>query len=166
MSDSDQPQAPVTADPPQAAPEGDSSVGVAEPFRVAAPSGPTIVEKVILLVDSNPATRDSRARAMESRGLNIDVAANSGEALSRFSSGVYDLVLIDLGHRDRAERLAQELRETRPRQRVAFLVGGPKYVITSPIKKPLPRPSPAKASRGTVSFDFGQRVRDAEADKA
>lgn len=132
-----------------------------------APSGPAIVEKVILLVDSNPATRDSRAKAMENRGLNIHIAMSSGEAVSRFSAGVYDLVLIDLGQRDRAERLAHDLRLIRPRQRVAFLVGGPKYVITSPIRKSVQRSgSAAKPSSDAVPFDFGQRVRDTEAEKA
>lgn len=166
MTGADQPQTPATVETHEVVPQGNTNVIAADPSRAAAPPAPAIVEKVILLVDSNPITRDSRAKAMEKRGLNIHIAANSGEALSRFSSIAYDLVLIDLGHRDRAERLAQDLRLIRPRQRVAFLVGGPKYVITSPVKKPLPRAAAvAKPSTDAVAFDFGQRVRDTEAGK-
>ncbi len=166
MNGADQPQTAAIAETRETGPQDKSTAIAADPSPVAVPSGPAIVDKVILLVDSNPITRGSRAKAMEKRGLNIQVAASSGEALSRFSSGTYDLVLIDLGHRDRAERLAQDLRLIRPRQRVAFLVGGPKYVITSPLRKPLPRAaSAAKSSSDAVPFDFGQRVRDTEAEK-
>lgn len=168
MIDSDRPQPTVLGDASGAELPGESHPASPVPSRLPAAAAPEIVEKVILLVDVNPVTRDSRARVMERRGIAVHTVGSSGEAILRFSSGSYDLVLIDLGrNRERAERLAEELRLNRPRQRVAFLVGGPQYVVASPVKKQRPNAAAKrKDASGVAPFDFGQRVRETETGKA
>ncbi len=127
--------------------------------------------KTILVVDANPRTRGSRVTSMSERGVTVHSAGTAAAALVRFSSGTYDLVLIDPGEdTNGANRLVQELRLRKPRQMVAFFVGGPPFVKMLPTPKRASgiRAVPDKAEtqeapvpRG-AAFDFGEKIREAE----
>lgn len=135
-------------------------------------------KKTVLLVDSDTRSRESRAKIMRTLGVTVDCAHSLRAARSRFQSGPYNLVLVDAGDdAEGAEALVQEIRSKKPRQLVAFLVGSPLFVSTSP--KPMstrarrvpPPAAPAvpvlKASASAASAaDFGQRIKDAEAQQA
>jgi CheY-like chemotaxis protein len=148
-----------------------------KPAKVAAPevrNSPLAVRisesKTVLLVDSNPRTRESRAKVFRTRGLIVHCASNAQTARNRVATAVYDLVLVDLGQDfETAEKLVQEIRANNPRQRAGFLVGRPSYIATS-LKRDstqqvrLPEAETAlPAKRLEYLSDFGQRVRDAEA---
>jgi CheY-like chemotaxis protein len=90
-------------------------------------------KKRVLLVDSSSKKRDLRAEVMRRLGIDVDCAADIGEARSSWVADLYDLVLISMekgsGHRD---RFCEDLRSANPVQRLAFLVGKPEYLADSP----------------------------------
>lgn len=135
----------------------------------------SMLKKLVLLVDVNSQTRDSRAKVMRTLGVTVHCASSPRGARSKLEAGAYDLILVDLGaDTEGAEALVQEIRLKNSRQLVAFLVGSPLFVATSLNRKgarpsrvlrPL-RPSPVpKANTPAKTFDFGQKVKDAEAEE-
>jgi len=92
-----------------------------------------VKKKRVLLVDTLQAKRELRAEVMRKLGIDVDCAADIGEARSWWRAALYDLVLINmekgLGHRD---RFCDEVRTANPPQRLAFLVGQPEYLADSP----------------------------------
>lgn len=129
-------------------------------------------KKTVLLVDVNPRSREERSRAMRELGAAVDCAANAVSAVSLCQSGSYNLVLVDLGNDvPGAERLAEQIKAGHPRPRVAFLVGRPLYVTSSLRRQRGKAPgakaesfSGDKAAAPVASIDFGQRIRNAEAE--
>jgi CheY-like chemotaxis protein len=130
------------------------------------------MKKTVLLVDVDPHTRDSRAKMMRMLGVTVHCASSARAARSKLESRAYNLVLVDLGRdNEDAESLAREIRLKNPRQLVAFLVGSPLFVATSLNGKDT-RPAQAmpyrptalaqKAALAESSFDFGQKIKDAE----
>jgi hypothetical protein len=103
-----------------------------------------VKKKRVLLVDTSQAKRELRAEVMRKRGMNVDCAADIAEARSWWRADLYDLVLIDMekgeGFRD---KFCDDIRSATPRQRLAFLVGQPKYLADLPSRNeesPLPNP--------------------------
>lgn len=90
-------------------------------------------KKRVLLVDTSQAKRELRAEVMRKFGMDVDCAADIAEARSCWKAALYDLVLIDMekgqGYRD---KFCDDIRNAVPRQRLAFLVGQPKYLADSP----------------------------------
>jgi len=90
-------------------------------------------KKRVLLVDASHPKRDLRAGIMRKLGIDVDCAADIGEARSWWRAALYDLVLVNmekgLGHRD---RFCEDIRTAKPPQRLAFLVGKPEYLADSP----------------------------------
>jgi CheY-like chemotaxis protein len=90
-------------------------------------------KKRVLLVDTSAKKRDLRAEIMRKLGMDVDTAADIGEARSWWRADLYNLVLInaenDLGHRD---KFCDEVRSATPPQQIAFLVGKPEYLADSP----------------------------------
>jgi CheY-like chemotaxis protein len=134
-------------------------------------------KKLVLLVDADTHSRESRAKVMRTLGVTVHCASGARGARSRLESGSYDLVLVDLGDDvDAAEQLVQEIRSRKPRQLVAFLVGSPLFVATS-LKDNRKRPPQVSPRSPTVVpaqkaitpaarvLDFGRKVRDAEAEQ-
>ena len=133
------------------------------------PSLPTpspLKKKRVLLVDMSPTQRDVRADVMRKLGMDVDCAADIGEARSWWRADLYNLVLIhtenDLGHRD---KFCEDVRGATPPQQLAFLVGKPEYLAASPnmdgaafIQQPggLPANVPAAAAND-VSGSLAQR---------
>ena len=112
---------------------------------------------------------------MRTLGVTVHCASSARGARSRMDSGAYNLILVDLGaDSDAAEALVQEIRLKHPRQLVAFLVGSPLFVAKSLRNKGVSPsrvaqsivPSPvSKAMTNDKPFDFGQKIKDAEAEE-
>jgi len=102
------------------------------PFSAQIP-GADNKKKRLLLVDASPTQRDLRAEVMRKLGIEVDCAADIGEARSWWRADLYDLVLINmekgLGHRD---KFCEDVRGATPPQQLAFLVGGPAYLADLP----------------------------------
>lgn len=101
------------------------------PFSLNIPSSDK--KKRVLLVDTSAHKRDLRAEVMRKLGMDVDCAADIGEARSWWRADLYDLVLINMekgrGHRD---RFCDDIRGATPPQRLAFLVGEPAYLADAP----------------------------------
>jgi hypothetical protein len=97
------------------------------------PSIPALHKKRVLLVDTSPLKRDLRADVMRRLGMEVDCAADIGEARAWWRADLYHLVLInmenELGHRD---QFCEDVRGATPPQQLAFLVGKPAYLADSP----------------------------------
>src|SRR5271165_989913 len=80
----------------------------------------------VLLVDSLSARSNLRSDVMRKLGMDVDCAADIGEARSWWKADLYDLVLMDVenwqGHRD---KFCADIRSATPPQQLAFLVGKP-----------------------------------------
>lgn len=90
------------------------------------PKDPT---PVVLLVDRNPLKQNLRATVF--RNCEIDVHTTNGVVEAQHLCRVhrYDLVLLGADHDfGEASLFCEELRKLVPRQRVALLVGPPKYL--------------------------------------
>jgi hypothetical protein len=87
----------------------------------------------VLLVDTHAHKRNLRAEVMRKLGIDVDCAADIGEARSWWRVDLYDLVLINMekgqGHRD---KFCEDVRIAAPLQRLAFLVGKPEYLANLP----------------------------------
>jgi CheY-like chemotaxis protein len=87
----------------------------------------------VLLVDTSAHKRSLRAEIMRKLGMDVDCAADIGEARSWWRADLYDLVLINMekgeGYRD---QFCEDVRSASPLQRLAFLVGKPEYLANSP----------------------------------
>lgn len=127
------------------------------------------LSKVVLLVDSNSRSRESRAKVLRTMGVVVHPAATAATARVRLANSRFDLVLVDLGGDvDGAESLVAEIRLNNRKQRVAFLVGKPLYVASSLQRNVVttvaasPKLLPA-AAKTAAHADFGKRIKDAEA---
>jgi len=90
-------------------------------------------KKRILLLDMTSASRDLRAETMRKLGLDVDCAADIGEARSWWRADLYDLVLIDMENESgRRDKFCEDIRSASPPQRLAFLVGKPEYLANLP----------------------------------
>jgi CheY-like chemotaxis protein len=100
---------------------------------LSAPIPGEVKKKRVLLVDTSQAKRELRAEVMRKVGMDVDCAADIGEARSWWRAAHYDLVLINMekgpGSRD---KFCDDIRSAIPPQRLAFLVGQPKYLADSP----------------------------------
>jgi len=83
----------------------------------------------VLLIDGNSLKRQVRASVLRSFEVEVhtaDCVADAGYLWSRCS---YDLVLFAAQeHSEEAALLCGELRKSKPKQRIALLVGAPQYV--------------------------------------
>ncbi len=87
----------------------------------------------LLLLDSNATTRDLRTRVMQRLGLDVDSAADTAQALLLWRPDIYTLVLVDLRSAPLvAQRFCDEIRSASPTQKVAYFVGKPLYLDSSP----------------------------------
>ena len=114
---------------------------------------------------------------MRTLGVTVHCASDAASAQVRMESGAYNLILVDLG-RDRrgAESLVEAIKLKSPRQLVAFLVGSPLFVATSlagksersprvaPPLRPIPVVNTPVVNTPVNTFDFGQRIKEAEAE--
>ena len=65
--------------------------------------------------------------------MDVDCAADVAEARIWWRAALYDLVLINMGKgHDYRDKFCDDIRSATPPQRLAFLVGQPKYLADSP----------------------------------
>ena len=95
-------------------------------------SGPE-KKKRVLLLDTSQTKRDLRADVMRKLGIEVDCAADVIEARCWWRADLYNLVLINVaGEIDSRDKFCLDIRSATPPQRIAFFVGGPKYLSASP----------------------------------
>lgn len=106
-------------------------------LNLPAPIPSTDKKRRVLLLDTSSRKRELRAESMRRLGIEVDSAADIGEARSWWKADLYDLVLVHVannpGNRD---KFCDDIRATAPRQRFAFLVGKPEYLSDSPSPDP------------------------------
>jgi CheY-like chemotaxis protein len=83
----------------------------------------------VLLIDCNSLKRQVRAAVLRSCEVEVHMADTVADAGNLWAKCSYDLVLLAAAeHSEEAELLCGELRKSKPRQRIALLVGAPQYV--------------------------------------
>ena len=121
-------------------------------------------KKRVLLIDASSRKRELRAEIMRRLGVEVDSAADIGEARCWWKVDLYDLVLINIeNHRGSRDKFCDDLRAAAPRQRFAFLVGKPEYLSGSPGPDlPChedPQDAPRADVRAALSADLGDLPR-------
>jgi CheY-like chemotaxis protein len=102
-------------------------------IKLSAPIPSTDKKRRVLLVDNSANKRELRAEIMRKLGIEVDLAADVGEARSWWKVDLYDLVLINVENtRGNRDKFCDDIRAAAPRQRFAFLVGKPEYLSGSP----------------------------------
>lgn len=97
------------------------------------PISDPVKKKRVLLIDTSHAQRDLRAEVMRKLGIDVDSAADIPEARVWWRPALYDLVLIHMEKgRGQRDKFCDDIRSATPPQRLAFLVGRPKYLTDSP----------------------------------
>ncbi|HEY1272623.1 MAG TPA: hypothetical protein VGF08_11585 [Terriglobales bacterium] len=92
-----------------------------------------IKKKRVLLVDSSQVKRDVRSETMRRLGIEVDCAADITEARCWWRPDLYDLVLLHIeGELLQRDKFCDDIRTTTPGQQIAFLVGKPEYLASSP----------------------------------
>jgi hypothetical protein len=90
-------------------------------------------KKRILLIDSYATKRDLRAKILRKLGVEVDCASDISEARSLWQADSYNLVLMDVKREPRnVEDFCSEMAGAKPPQRMAFLVGKPEYLGSTP----------------------------------
>lgn len=85
--------------------------------------------KNVLIIDSNEAMQNQRARVLRSRGVDVHLAKSVAEAELLWVPDFFDLVLLDVRQRSKeAVAFWRTIRCQHPRQRISFLVGPPTYL--------------------------------------
>lgn len=95
---------------------------------------PAVAKKRVLLVDTYATKRDLRSKIMRKLGVDVDCAAGITEARALWQADSYSLVLVDV-HNDavNVQEFCDEVRNAKPPQSIAFLVGKPEYLAGSPV---------------------------------
>lgn len=110
------------------------------PFPVTKLSTPipsTDKRRRVLLVDASSQKRELRAETMRKLGIEVDSAADIGEARCWWKAALYDLVLINVENaRGNRDQFCDDIRAAAPPQRLAFLVGKPEYLSHLPSTDP------------------------------
>lgn len=107
------------------------------PLKLSAPIPGTDRKKRVLLVGTSSRKRELRAEIMRRLGIEVDSAADIGEARSWWRADLYDLVLIDTARGlDHSHGFCEDIRGATPPQLLAFLVGAPEYLAASPSVDP------------------------------
>ncbi len=132
------------------------------PLPLAAPIPVTLKKKRVLLIDQSTSKRELRAEVMRKLGMEVDCAADIGEARSWWRADLYNLVLLNVqngnGQRD---EFCGDIRRAVPPQQLAFLVGKPDYLADSPkADEPesaveMSNPALLGAARSAAPSDFG-----------
>jgi CheY-like chemotaxis protein len=108
--------------------------------------------KNVLIIDSNEAMQNQRARVLRSRGVDVHLAKSVAEAELLWVPDFFDLVLLDVRQRSRdAVAFWRTIRRQHPRQRISFLVGPPTYLSPTCADEAI---APSK-----VPEDWEQRLR-------
>jgi ActR/RegA family two-component response regulator len=103
--------------------------------------------KTVLLVDSDQKLGELRARRLRTYGILVNTASSIREARVHLKMNSFDLVL--LAPRENSEAaivFRREIRQQDPKQKVAFLVGPPRYLSFTFGRNVIPMPSRSSSS--------------------
>jgi CheY-like chemotaxis protein len=91
---------------------------------------PVLAGKTVLLIDRNPCAREVRASVLRSHGIDVHEADSLQGARLFWQPKMYDLILLDVRRHlpGEAREFYEQIKETSPRERFAFLVGPPVYL--------------------------------------
>lgn len=102
-------------------------------LKVSLPVPSLDKKRRVLLIDNSSHKRELRAEVMRKVGIDVDSAADIGEARCWWKVDLYDLVLINVENvRGIRDKFCDDIRASAPRQRLAFLVGKPEYLSDLP----------------------------------
>jgi hypothetical protein len=120
-------------------------------------------KKRILLLDTSQTKRDLRADVMRKLGIEVDCAADVIEARCWWRADLYNLVLINVaGETDSRDKFCMDIRGANPPQRIAFFVGGPKYLSIVPHSDESPVPADEEVlNRALVAALLAQSAENA-----
>jgi len=113
----------------------------------------------ILLIDCNSLKRQIRASVLRSYEVEVHTADNLADAGYLWTRCSYDLVLFATQeHSEEAVLLCGELRKSKPKQRIALLVGAPQYVreVGRKQSQPIDVPCPPKLEVGATQAQPNQ----------
>jgi CheY-like chemotaxis protein len=132
--------------------------------KISAPIPSADRKKRVLLIDASSRKRELRAEIMRRLGVEVDSAADIGEARCWWKADLYDLVLINIENdRGSRDKFCDDIRAATPRQRFAFLVGKPEYLSDSPgadlPSQEDPQEAPTADVRAALSADLGDLPR-------
>jgi CheY-like chemotaxis protein len=90
-------------------------------------------DKKVLLIDSHQLTRNACATVLRRYGVDVDTAEDLQAARSLWRPKHYNLILLDVRRclPGEAFEFCEELRDASPRERFAFMVGPPQYLLTT-----------------------------------
>jgi CheY-like chemotaxis protein len=101
--------------------------------RNQATSLPASLQRKVLLVDTATSTRSLRAKALRDRGLDVVCAGGLTEGRSLWQPNAYKLVLMHIcNDAFHAAEFRDEIKHDSPEQLVAFFVGRPMFLATTP----------------------------------
>jgi CheY-like chemotaxis protein len=102
-------------------------------FAAPIPTADRDKKRRVLLIDNSSSKRELRAEIMRKLGMEVDSAADIGEARCWWKAALYDLVLINVENkRSTRDKFCDDIRAATPSQRFAFLVGSPEYLSNLP----------------------------------
>lgn len=102
-------------------------------MRNQATSLPASLQRKVLLVDTATSTRGLRAKALRDRGLDVVCAGGLTEGRTLWQPNAYKLVLMHIcNDAFHAAEFRDEIRHDSPEQLVAFFVGRPQFLASTP----------------------------------
>lgn len=91
----------------------------------------------VLLLDNDKTRRDGRADQLRSRGVEVMCAADITEARLMWLENSFRLILVETQGSPEAVEFGREIRFANPKQLLAFFVGRPGYLSSTPSLLPL-----------------------------
>jgi len=108
-------------------------------------------QRRVLLIDSDSRKQQLRAVALRNCEVEVHTASNISDAGSLWTRYSYDLVLFAAEEdSDEVILLCSELKRSKPRQRIALLVGAPQYVREVGRKGKNPQPADTAPAPGVA----------------
>ncbi len=108
--------------------------------------------KRVLVVDDDESMRDFLCCSLEGAGYSVEGAQDASEALEKFNSSTFDLVISDLRLPGmQGDQLADELRKRCPTQRIMLVTGLPLETPVPSVNATLPKPFGLAAFRNAVA---------------
>lgn len=100
-------------------------------------------QRRVLLIDRDSLKQKLRAAALRNCEVEVHTASDAADAGRLWKAHAYDLVLLAAQENsEEAAALCSELRKSKPKQRIALLVGAPKYIGEIGRKRTETQPSP------------------------
>jgi ActR/RegA family two-component response regulator len=107
----------------------------------------------ILLISESEFRRSLRASVLRGHGFQVEVACSLAEARSRWQPNTYAWMLVDVVHQLPGEVLefCDQIKRENPRQKIAFLVGPPRFVSLNWPDEAISETEESEAPRQSVS---------------